>query len=604
MSLKSSMISFFSFILLMINAYGDDNIVVNPGFESGREGWYDRTCAIKAVSSDVHSGRGSGKAIERGANWQGIKQSLFGKMVDGSTYQVSGWVKLDNAASDEVAISFEQQDDNGTRYIGVARAMATDTAWLQLSGEFTLNVTGTLSVLDVYFEGPLPGVNFYVDDVVVYGPVADAPEVVPAKPKGTAKIDVNIRHQKIEGFGASGAYYTMNFVDHKEKDELCKLLFRDLGLDIFRIRNNYKMEPNSFKETAEIVKCAEAVTDHDLKIMITSWSPPAYLKSNDNTIGGTLKKKKGKFMYAEFADWWYKSLAAYAKAGVKADYINVQNELDYEAPWNSCRFFPSDTSGDEFAAYDIAFETVWQKLHSKMGDNMPKMLAPESSGLGNGHDYLLNLDDPSHVYGYAHHLYDCSGCGIAPDRFIPRMTSLREFIDAHGNLPIFQTEFEEDPGTWADAINTALVIHNAMTVLEASAYLYWDLFWAPGTGLLSMDDQYTYTIKPTYYTFKHYSAFIYNGWQRVEATTENTGLRISAYISPDNQKLTAVLINTTTDTDIKVDLSFDNFNAVDGDIYRSSLTENCVRVGSYNAQSQLRLPANSVVTLSLSAMGE
>jgi hypothetical protein len=81
-------------------------------------------------------------------------------MVDGKTYQVSGWVRLDNAPSDEVAISFEQQDDSGTKYIGVARGIATDTAWTKLSGEFTLNVTGTLSVLDVYFEGPAPGVNF------------------------------------------------------------------------------------------------------------------------------------------------------------------------------------------------------------------------------------------------------------------------------------------------------------------------------------------------------------------------------------------------------------------------------------------------------------
>jgi O-glycosyl hydrolase len=236
-----------------------------------------------------------------------------------------------------------------------------------------------------------------------------------------------------------------------------------------------------------------------------------------------------------------------------------------------------------------------------MGDDMPKMLAPESSGLGNGQEYLLNMNDLSHVYGYAHHLYDCSGCGIAPDRFIPRMTSLREFIDEHGDLPIFQTEFEEDPGNWADAINTALVIHNAMTVLEASAYLYWDLFWAPGTGLLSMDDQYTYTIKPTYYAFKQYSAFIYHGWQRVAATTENTGLRLTAYVSPDNQKMTVVLINTTTETDIKVDLSFDNLTIADGDIYRSSVTESCVRVGGFNGQNPLRVPANSIVTLALTA---
>jgi glucuronoarabinoxylan endo-1,4-beta-xylanase len=587
--------------LTLACAYGDNNILVNPGFERGREGWFDRTCAIEAVASPVHGGTGSCKAIRRLANWQGVKQSVFGKMVNGKTYNVSGWVRLDNAKSDTVALSFEQQDDGGTRYYGVARAAATDTGWVQLSGEFTLNVKGTLSVLDVYFEGPAPDVNFYVDDAKVYGPEVDAPKVIPAKPKGTGRIDADVRHQKIEGFGASGAYYTMNLVSHKKKAELYDLLFKDLGLDILRIRNNYDMEPNSMQETAEIARSGEAVLGRDLKIMMSSWSPPAYLKSNANTIGGTLKKDGGKYAYDGFAQWWRKSLAAYAEAGVKVDYINIQNELDYEAPWNSCKFAPSEASDSTLAAYDKAFEAVWHELHAGMGPDMPKMLAPESSGLGNCREYIENLDTLSHVYGYATHLYDCSGCGSAPDRFIPRMTSLYNFNLLHGNLPLFQTEFEDEPGTWADAINTALVMHNALTVENVAAYLYWDLFWAPGTALVSLDDPTSYTVKPTYYAFKQYSAFINADWQRVEASTDNSGLRISAYISPDNQKLTAVIINTTDDVDIPFKLSIKNFPVSKGEVYRSSQTENCVRVGSYIRKAPLKIPANSVTTLSLSA---
>jgi hypothetical protein len=166
-----------------------------------------------------------------------------------------------------------------------------------------------------------------------------------------------------------------------------------------------------------------------------------------------------------------------------------------------------------------------------MGSVMPKMLAPESSGLGNAKDYIENLDSLSHVYGYAVHLYDCSGCGSSPDRFIPRMNSLSNFIIQHGNKPLFQTEFEDEPGTWEDAINTALVIYNSLTVAKVSAYFYWDLFWAPGTALVSMNDSSSYTIKPTYYAFKQYSAFIDADWQRVEVTTDDAGLRLSAPIT-------------------------------------------------------------------------
>jgi glucuronoarabinoxylan endo-1,4-beta-xylanase len=596
--------SFYTVLLFMVIlpltcSYGDNNILTNPGFERGREGWYDRTCAINAVSSPVHSGTGSGKALNRLANWQGIKQSVFGKMVGGKTYKVSGWVRLDNAPSDTVALSFEQQDDSGTSYYGVARAVATDTGWVHLSGEFVLNVKGSLSVLDVYFEGPAPGVNFYVDDASVYGPEVDAPEVIPAEPSGKGKIDVSTRHQKIEGFGGSGAYYTRMLVTHQKKSELYNLLFKELGLDIFRIRNNFDMEASSFSETVEIVRCAEEALDQNLKILISAWSPPARMKSNGKTVGGTLKKSGGEFVYEEFAQWWCNSVAAYTEAGVKVDYISIQNELDYEAPWNACRFTPREDLDTTLAAYDRAFKEVRQKLHAEMGADMPKLLVPESSGLGNSREYIENLDSLSHVYGYAHHLYDCSGCGSAPDRFIPRMTSYHNLAMQYGNKPVFQTEFEDEPGTWADALNTALVMHNSLAVEQVAAYLYWDLFWGAGSGMISMVDSSGYTVTPTYYAFKHYSAFIDAGWQRVDALTDNTGLRISAYISPDNQKLTAVIINTSTDVDISLDLSIKDFSVSTGDVYRSSQTENCVPAGSYNGSVPIQLPANSITTLAL-----
>ena len=600
MSVKSICGSLFILIIFFfVYVYGDNNILTNPGFERGRDGWFDRTCAIEAVTSPVHNGTGAGKAISRLANWQGIKQSVFGKMVIGKTYKVSGWVRLDNAKSDTVAISFEQQDDSGTRYYNIARAASTDSVWVQLSGEFTLTVNGTLSVLDVYFEGPAPGVNFFVDDVIVFGPEVDAPKIIPAKPKGKGLIDVNIRHQKIEGFGGSGAYYTMNLVTHKKKTELFNLLFKELGLDILRIRNDYDIDPNSMQATIEIAKSGEAALGQDLKILMSSWSPPATLKSNGNTIGGTLKKVNGKFVYDEFAQWWYNSVASYTKGGVKIDYISIQNELDYEAPWNSCRFTPTEKLDTNLAAFNIAFEIIWHKLNAEMGSDIPKILTPESSGLGNSKEYIENLDSLSHVYGYAHHLYDCSGCGSAPDRFIPRMISYNNLAVQNGNKPVFQTEFEDEPGTWADAINTALVIHNSLTVEKVAAYLYWDLFWATGTALVSMDDESSYTVKPTYYAFKQYSAFIDADWQRVETSTDNTGIRISAYIGPDNKKLTAVIINTTDSTNISLDLSVKNFSIARGEIYRSSQMENCVLIGKYNKRAPMKIPANSVTTLSL-----
>jgi glucuronoarabinoxylan endo-1,4-beta-xylanase len=334
--------------------------------------------------------------------------------------------------------------------------------------------------------------------------------------------------------------------------------------------------------------------------MISSWTPPARLKSDANLIGGTLAKKDGKYMYTEFAKWWYDSLAAYAKAGVKADYITMQNEPDWEAKYESCKFVPTEDSN--FAGYDAALETVWQKLNTEMRPAMPKMLDPETMGFSHVESYISKLNS-SHVYGYVHHLYDCSGCAENPDRYIPKMVRFTKFNSRHGNKPLFQTEFQNDPNTWTGAMNMAILVHNSLTVENVASYLYWDLFWSSESGLVSLNDPCSYTIKPVYYAFKQYSAFIDSDWQRVEASTDNPGLRVSAYISPDNKKLTVVLLNTTPSTDITLNFSLKGPAASKGEIYRSSEKEKCVRIGSYKSGEPLKLPANSITTLALSASG-
>jgi len=107
---------FFLLFLSLAFAYGDSNVLTNPGFENGTAGWSGRSCSIEAVTSPVHSGSGGAKVSGRTETWQGIKQSMLGKMVEGETYQIQGWVRLENASSDAVIVSFEQQDDSGTNY--------------------------------------------------------------------------------------------------------------------------------------------------------------------------------------------------------------------------------------------------------------------------------------------------------------------------------------------------------------------------------------------------------------------------------------------------------------------------------------------------------
>ncbi len=621
--------------LSLVPAYGNSNVLINPGFEDGTTAWGGRGCSIDVVSDPVYSGSYSGVAYDRGDTWQGIKQSMLERMIPGQTYKISGQVRLQpGAGPNSIGISVEQSDANGTRYIGVNWSTADGNDWTSLSGYFTLDVNGVLTTLDVYFEGPAPGVAFFVDDANVFGPEPIPPP--PPDPNATGQIDINIRHQNIEGFGASVSWYEDWLVGHPLKDELYDILFGELGLDIYRIRNIYD-QPGDIEymsNTAEIITEGESSLDRPIKIMISSWSPPDYLKSNDNTREGTLKKdpNTGQFMYNRFAKWWADSLEEWSdEYGIDVEYVNIQNEPDYTTSyWDTCMFLPTETN--DWAGYDIAFEAVWQELDFRLGSDIPKMLVADAAGLISSTYYLNALLDNPNVYGYAHHLYNI-GSGDNPDAYIPAMEN---FASLYGNKPLMQTEYSQNIGTLADAVDLAVLMHNSLAVEGVSAYLYWELFWPYYSGLVSLE--YTlmdpndpnapsvpipgYTINPVYYAFKHYSAFVHSGWQRVEALCDNPYLRMSAYISPDNKKLSIVLINTTTDTDIELDLSLGDCLVLDGDVYRTSQTENCALIGvsfpcglkanpkeksislkGFNPADLMILPPMTITTLALSTAG-
>ena len=175
---------FLSLLVSIAPALGDANVLKNPGFENGIEDWEGRSCQIEAVTTPVHSGTKCAKVSERTDVWQGIKQSLLGKVQNGKTYKVSAWVRLDNANGEDVTLSIEQADDKGTKYKNIVKKIASNTGWTELSGEFKLEATGVLTTFDIYFEGPAIGTNFYVDDVsVTEAGAAKAEKAEPNAPK-------------------------------------------------------------------------------------------------------------------------------------------------------------------------------------------------------------------------------------------------------------------------------------------------------------------------------------------------------------------------------------------------------------------------------------
>lgn len=169
-------------VMSMTPVYGDTNLLKNPGFEEGTDGWNDRGCKIEVVTTPVHGGAKAVKAIDRKETWQGIKQSLIGKVESGKTYKVSGWVRLDNGNQDNITLSTEVEDENPVKYNNIETLTCSNTEWTELSGTFTFKPSGEVKTFDIYFEGPAEGINFFVDDVTVTEATSAAATAEPNKP--------------------------------------------------------------------------------------------------------------------------------------------------------------------------------------------------------------------------------------------------------------------------------------------------------------------------------------------------------------------------------------------------------------------------------------
>jgi glucuronoarabinoxylan endo-1,4-beta-xylanase len=403
---------------------------------------------------------------------------------------------------------------------------------------------------------------------------------------GTIKAKEN--HQTMVGFGASIAWYDDQLTSHPQKNEIYNYI-----LNVYR---NYAEGFAPY--IAEIVSKMYEISPIRPKVLISSWSPPYNLKSNYGTNGGgnaTLKKNSttNQYMYGEFGKYWADALNAYKAIGIEPDYISIQNEPSFDASWESCRFDPTETT---VAGYGIALDSVYYAL--QQADLHPKILASECHGIGYNtfQNYALHFNH-SKVDGYAYHLYHGESDNVSdnhnPDLFNMNLTNVG---NNYKSKPIFQTEY--DRGDW---FNTVWLMHNCLVNGSVSGYLWWELVWPTGGGkpLVEMDYD-TYTLTKYYWAFRQYSKFISSGWNRVTATNDADSLRISAFVNPDGNKLTVVVINIGSQTK-SMNFDIQDFNVDSGMVIRTSETESGDTISnSYDGKSVLDFPARSITTLSFS----
>jgi glucuronoarabinoxylan endo-1,4-beta-xylanase len=422
-----------------------------------------------------------------------------------------------------------------------------------------------------------------------------------------ATIDTTKAYQTIEGLGGATAFYAGWIKDHPYKQEIYSNAFAGLNLSMLRLGNWFRYTNGPDSAAYDIVSNANRILGHSIPIYISSWAPPAFLKSNGQVgNGGTLLYTNGGFAYTNFAQYWYDSLLAYGSNGISPNWISIQNEPDWAASYDSCVFHPSEDTvkGTNYASYSKALDAVFQRLTNL--PSLPKILAPEVVGVGyNDVQHYAATMNSNSFYGVAHHLYGGSTDGT-PDGYSAALLALANVFPAK---PRFMTEFG-----YTNMMDTACLIHDCLTLEQAVGFNFWSLVWPISGGLINQENPYNvsswtnappgtptqshgYWLAPSYWAMKHYSYFISPGYRRVYAADNDANVRSSAFLSPDNLRLVVVLINTNATASSAMTWSFGTFAVGRSSVYQTVGTNTFQALGSLSDPQML--PPLSLTTLVL-----
>jgi O-glycosyl hydrolase len=415
-------------------------------------------------------------------------------------------------------------------------------------------------------------------------------------------------HQTIDGFGGGAVYYTGWVTAHPQSQAIYDTMFTGLGLSYLRLGNWNQDTTASLSADSAIVAEGRKRLGSRFKILMTSWGAPAHLKASGSVKGSpngtllspsqnTLKKVNGNYVYAEFANWWKRSLKRYATKGIVPQVISLQNEPDMNASYEETLF--AATQNDTIAGYPQALKAVHDTLATLA--SRPQIYGPEVLGIGYGNfQKYANAMDRSLVDGYNYHLYhgNDGSAYTNPDGFNTILTTL---TSTYTGKPWMMSEYcpmrSTHPAT--DMLYLAQLMTNLLTKGNVSSYINWELLWGDGGQMVQINNPWTtktWSVNPEYHAMRHFSRFTGPGWLRVAASSDDANVRVVAFRSADGDSLTLVATNIAS-TQKSLSFSASGYAQVI-DAWQSAVAgPMSSRLSLAGTATSLTLPAQSITTL-------
>jgi glucosylceramidase len=372
--------------------------------------------------------------------------------------------------------------------------------------------------------------------VGIGGAITDASaEVFYKLPVEKQKEILNAYYDKKSGIGYNLIRTNINSCDFSS-DSYTYVQEGDTALKTWDISHDLKYKVPLIKEAFK--KAGETPTFY-----VSPWSPPAFMKTNNNMLhGGKLLPEFSQ----SWANYYVKFIKNYEKIGLPVWGLTIQNEPMATQTWESCIYSAEDER-----------------------DFLKKYLGPtlKKSGLGtkkivvwdHNRDLLTQrastiLDDPDaaqYVYGVGFHWYENWSGGdpmfenvdkvqeMYPDkkllftegcveRFNPANYQLWANGERYGKSLI--NDFNNGVVAWTD--------WNILLDEKGGPNHVGNFCFAPIHADLSTNE-IIYT--PSYYMIGHFSKFIKKGAKRIANSASRSQLLSTSFKNPDGQLVTIVL---------------------------------------------------------------
>jgi glucosylceramidase len=354
---------------------------------------------------------------------------------------------------------------------------------------------------------------------------------------------------KEKGIGYTIARTNMNSCDFSS-DMYTYTDSNDIALNTFSIAHDEKYK-------IPLIKKAIEAADGDLKLFVSPWSPPAWMKGNHNMLqGGSLDKA----YFQPWANYFVKFIKAYEADGIPVWGLTVQNEPMAKQTWESC-IYTAEQERDFIK--NFLGPTLWKNdLKDK------KLIAWDHNRDQVYHRASTILNDPEaakYVWGIGFHWYESWTGAPTPENvrlvheaFPGTYLMLTEAC----NYPFSWDTF--DDWKWGENYGAAMIsdFNNG-----ASAWTDWNILLDETGGPNHVKNfcfapmhadlrDGTLHIMNSFFYIGHFSKFIQPGAKRIACSSSRAQLMTTAFKNPDGT--CAVIVMNQGETEVKFRLYVEN----------------------------------------------